>query len=104
MAFYSNWGAKFTDPPTLVSHPYNRAALNAAFPEFKGNVSYPYKFYNSVPRFFRDGSTKNTSVNFKGASGKNVSYNVNFGYTDDQGFVTGNGVIKSNIGMGVLQN
>lgn len=53
---------------------------------------------------FRDGSTKNTSVNFKGASGKNVSYNVNFGYTDDQGFVTGNGVIKSNIGMGVLQN
>ena len=100
LAFYSNWGAKFTDPPTLVQHPYDRAALHAAFPEFKGNASYPFKFYNSVPRFFRDGSTKNTSVNFKGASGKNVSYNVNFGYTDDQGFVTGNGVIKSNIGMG----
>lgn len=40
----------------------------------------------------------------KGPLEKNVSYNVNFGYTDDQGFVTGNGVIKSNIGMGVLQN
>jgi TonB-dependent SusC/RagA subfamily outer membrane receptor len=28
LAFFSNWGARFTDPPAKVPHPYSRAALN----------------------------------------------------------------------------
>jgi len=99
LAFFSNWGGKFTNPPTLVAHPYSRSALNAAFPQYVGNNSYPLKFYNSVKNFFQDGVTKNTSVNFAGSSG-NVNYNINYGYTDDQGFVEGNGTMKGNIGMG----
>lgn len=98
LAFFSNWGAKFTDPPALVAHPYSRGALNAAFPEFVG-AKYEYKFYNSVPRFFRDGNSKNTSVNFAG-SGTNANFNINFGQTEDEGFVLGNGTIKTNIGVG----
>ncbi len=98
LAFFSNWGAKFTDPPGQVNHPYSRAALNAAFPEFVG-AKYDYKYYNSVERFFRKGLSNNTSVNFAGSS-TNVNYNINFGRTEDEGFVQGNGLIKTNIGMG----
>ena len=99
LAFFSNWGAKFTDPPAKVTHPYSRAALNAAFPQYVGNAEYEFKYYNSVPRFFRDGVSKNTSVNFAG-SAQNLNYNINYGYTDDQGFVQGNGSLKNNISMG----
>ena len=99
LAFFSNWGAKFTDPPTKVTHPYSRAALNAAFPQYIGSKEYEYKYYNSVGRFFRDGVSKNTSVNFAG-SAQNLNYNINYGYTDDQGFVQGNGSMKNNISMG----
>ncbi len=99
LAFFSNWGAKFTDPPAKVTHPYSRETLNAAFPQYVGNKDYEFKFYNSVPKFFRDGVSKNTSVNFAG-SAQNVNYNINYGYTDDQGFVEGNGSIKNNISMG----
>ena len=99
LAFFSNWGGAFTNPPRLVAHPYSRPALNAAFPQFVGNNTYELKFYNSVHNFFRDGVTKNTSVNFAGSSGI-VNYNINYGYTDDQGFVEGNGTMKGNIGMG----
>ena len=98
LAFFSNWGAKFTDPPALVKHPYDRGALNAAFPEYIG-AKYEYKFYNSVPRFFRNGTSKVTSVNFAGSADR-VNYNVNFGQTEDEGFVLGNGTVKTNIGMG----
>ncbi len=99
LAFFSNWGAKFTDPPAKVAHPYSRATLNAAFPQYVGNNDYEFKYYNSVPRFFRDGISKNTSVNFAG-SAQNLNYNINYGYTDDQGFVEGNGSMKNNISMG----
>lgn len=105
LAFFSNWGAKFTDPPTKVAHPYDRAALHAAFPQFNqtpgaGNdLIYEYKPYNSVERFFRTGVINNTSVNIAGG-GQNVSFNANFGHTDDEGFTPGNSLVKNNFGLG----
>lgn len=98
LAFFSNWGAKFTNPAATVPHPYDRAALNAAFPEFKGKT-YEYKYYNSVPNFFRTGTVNNTSVNVAGTTGI-VNYNANFGYLDDQGFVEGNGLNRNTFGLG----
>jgi TonB-linked SusC/RagA family outer membrane protein len=98
LTFFSNWGAKFTSPPTLVNHPYSRAALNSAFPQFIG-AQYEYKFYNSVPRFFRKGSVSNTSVNFQGGKG-DVNYSMNYSYLDDKGFVIGNGAIRNSFGFG----
>ncbi|HQS54252.1 MAG: hypothetical protein B7Y15_01130 [Bacteroidetes bacterium 24-39-8] len=98
LAFFSNWGAKFTNPAALVPHPYDRAALNAAFPEYKG-ATYEYKYYNSVPNFFRTGTVSNTSVNVAGTTGI-VNYNANFGYLDDQGFVNGNGLNRNTFGLG----
>ncbi len=98
LAFFSNWGAKFTNPAATVPHPYDRSALNAAFPEFKGKT-YEYKYYNSVPNFFKTGTVSNTSVNVAGTTGI-VNYNANFGYLDDQGFVNGNGLNRNTFGLG----
>jgi TonB-linked SusC/RagA family outer membrane protein len=98
LAFFSNWGAKFTNPPTQVAHPYDRAALRAAFPEYVG-AKYDYKFYNSVKNFFRTGSVNNTSVNIAGST-PTVNYNANFSYLDDQGFTIGNGVYRNTFGFG----
>lgn len=106
LAFFSNWGAKFTDPAVKVAHPYDRAALQGVFPEFQqvagnGNdLIYEYKpYYNSVKNFFRTGQIKTTSVNVA-ASGQNVNFNANYSYMDDQGFTPGNSVYKNTFGMG----
>jgi TonB-linked SusC/RagA family outer membrane protein len=105
LVFFSNWGAAFTDPPIKVSHPYDRAALNLAFPQFNqvpgaGNdLIYEYKPYNSVERFFRTGIIRNTSIGIQSGSA-NSSFNASYSYTDDQGFVPGNNVLKNNFGLG----
>lgn len=98
IAFFSNWGAKFTNPPANVTHPYDKAMYNAAFPQFKG-AKYAYKYYNSVPLFFRTGSTSTTAVNV-GGSTPTVNYNMNYSYTDDQGYLIGNGLKKNSFGLG----
>jgi len=98
LTFFSNWGAKFQDPAVLVNHPYNRAALNSAFPEYVGQT-YEFKYYNSVPKFFRKGLVSNTSVNFQGGK-DNVNYNLNYSYLDDKGFVKGNGATRHTFGFG----
>ena len=98
LLFFSNWGAKFTNPPAQVTHPYDKGSLNADFPEYKG-VPYEYKFHNSVHNFFRTGSTSTTAVNVGGSSG-NVNYNMNYSHTDDKGYLPGNSLMKNNFGVG----
>jgi len=98
LAFFSNFGAKFTDPPQQVPHPYDRAALRVAFPEFVG-AKYDYKPYNSVSRFFRTGIVQTTSLNIA-TSGENSSFNANYSYMDDKGFTPGNGLLKNNFSLG----
>ena len=98
LTFFSNWGAKITDPPVQVAHPYDKSSLNSAFPQFIG-AKYDYKFYNSVEDFFRTGTVSNTSVNVAGSSGP-VNYNVNYSYLDDKGFTPGNGMIRNTFGAG----
>ena len=99
VTFFSNWGGAFSDPPVLVNHPYGRAALNAAFPQFIG-AKYEYRQYkNNVKDFFRKGNVNNTSINVSG-SGANVSYNGNFSYLHDQGFIPGNELKKMTFGLG----
>lgn len=96
--FYSNWGARIQDPPSQVGHPYDRAALSVAFPEYTGAL-YDYKFYPSVENFFNTGTVSNTSVNVGGSNGI-VSYNANYSYLDDKGFTPGNNFIRNTFGMG----
>ncbi|HLK31014.1 MAG TPA: SusC/RagA family TonB-linked outer membrane protein, partial [Puia sp.] len=100
IAFFSNWGGAFTNPPAQVKHPYDRASGIYAndFPQFHG-VPYAYKYYNSVPRFFRTGTTSTTSINAAGTTGV-VNYNMSYSYTDDKGYLIGNGVNKNTFGLG----
>ncbi|HVM90267.1 MAG TPA: TonB-dependent receptor plug domain-containing protein, partial [Puia sp.] len=100
IAFFSNWGGAFTNPPAEVTHPYDRASGIYAtdFPQFHG-VPYAYKYYNSVPRFFRTGTTSTTSLNAAGTAGV-VNYNMSYSYTDDQGYIMGNGLNKNTFGIG----
>jgi TonB-linked SusC/RagA family outer membrane protein len=99
VTFFSNWGGAFSNPPVLVPHPYDRPALRAAFPELVG-AKYEYKQYkNNVKDFFRTGSVSTTSINV-GGSGANASYNGNFSYLDDIGFLPGNSLKKMTFGFG----
>ena len=99
--FYSNWGAAFTDPPTLVAHPYSQFGepeLIEAFPEYQGAM-YELKPYDNVTEFFRRGVASNTSVNFSGGNEKS-SFNANVSYLNDQGFLPENELDKFNVGIG----
>ena len=115
--FFSNWGPSFKeggpggwgnssafDENGTLEHPYSTASpatgIPQAFPEFAG-ARYEWKPYKSVENFFRQGIIKNTSVNVRGASddGK-VSYNVNYGNLDDQGFTPGNTLRRNSLSIG----
>lgn len=101
-AFFSNWGAKFKDAPgpyDSVAHPYDRSALWAAFPEYRG-AKYAYKPANSVENFFRTGLIRTTSVGLATSLGNNANLNANYTYMDDEGFTPGNRLIKNTFGLG----
>jgi TonB-linked SusC/RagA family outer membrane protein len=95
-AAFSNWGAKFTNPP--AKEPYSPSMI-AAYPQYANDSSNYYQAYNSVPKFFRDGTISTTSVNVA-ASGQNVTFNANYSYMSDQGFTPNNRVYRNNFGLG----
>jgi TonB-linked SusC/RagA family outer membrane protein len=97
-AAFSNWGAEFKNEPDSFNHPYNRAAVIGALPQYAG-TRYAYKYYNSVEDFFRTGLIQNTSVSL-GGGGQNASYNASYSYLDDEGFTPGNKLRKNNFGLG----
>jgi TonB-linked SusC/RagA family outer membrane protein len=99
LTFFSNWGGKFGPEPIKVAHPYGRAALNAAFPQYIG-ATYDFKAYpTNVSDFFRKGIVNTTSVAVKGMAG-NVTLNGSYSYLNDKGFTPGNDVNRNNISLG----
>ncbi|WP_373019147.1 TonB-dependent receptor domain-containing protein, partial [Muriicola sp.] len=113
--FFSNWGPSFDrdgvagwgtqaaiDDAGTLAHPYSTStsAIRAAFPEFAG-ARYPWKPYDSVEKFFKQGIVQTNSVNVNGASDDgSMSYNMNFGHLDDQGFTPGNNLRRYTVGLG----
>ncbi|WP_396174236.1 SusC/RagA family TonB-linked outer membrane protein [Flavobacterium sp.] len=113
--FFSNWGPGFyanglggwsqagsgigSDGTYL--HPYSRANLAVAFPELQG-VRLPWEAKeNNVKDFFNTGTVLSTNLNISGSSDDQKStYNVNFGYLDDEGFTPGNSLNRVSLGMG----
>ncbi len=116
--FFSNWGPRFdrTDDDgianagqfvsgssgtAILQHPFNFIAdptLIAGFEDLLDDP-YPYQPYNSVEQFFRKGFVFNTSVNVRGGSEK-VSFNVNYGRTEDTGVTPGNKLLRNNFSIG----
>lgn len=121
--FFSNWGPNFNpngvdgylnDPAGIidangtVAHPYSTSAFlrnylggeNELYQSYQG-VRYDYKPYSSVKDFFRTGGVSNTSVNIRSSSQDgNMSFNVNFGHTDDEGFTPGNSLTRNTLSVG----
>ncbi len=98
VGYVGNWGGRF-DAGETVRHHYNQPQFAEAFPEFQG-VNVPYKaFKNNVQDFFRKGLGRTTSINAS-KSTENVNYNINFGHTDENGFVPGNNINRTNFGLG----
>lgn len=104
--FFSNWGPSFdtrgsngVDENGTVPHPYSRAVLNEAFPEFVG-ARLDYRPYDNVTEFFNAGSVYNTSVSVDKNFGNGISFNANYSYLDDTGFVPQNTYQKHNAGIG----
>jgi outer membrane receptor protein involved in Fe transport len=131
--YFSNWGPSFDEggpagwgkqsqingttsgQPGFLKHPYN-SNLNARFLSrdllpligLSEESLWEWKPYDSVGDLFQPGSIINTNVNFRGSSddGK-VSYNVNYGNLNDEGFTPGNTLRRNNISFGgraVLSN
>lgn len=94
-AAFSNWGAKFTNPPLQVSY---SPSLQAAYPQYVGKTQ-DYRYYPSVKNFFRTGLISTTSINIA-ASGEKTTFNANYSYVNDQGFTPNNRVYKNNLGLG----
>jgi hypothetical protein len=96
--FVGNWGARF-DMGLMILHPYS--PLGDVFPQFD-QLMIPYTAApNNVKDFFRTGIGHTTSVNVSGSPGDGGSkYNVNFGYTTEDGYIPNNGLTRYNIGMG----
>ncbi|RDY57947.1 SusC/RagA family TonB-linked outer membrane protein [Flagellimonas nanhaiensis] len=63
------------------------------------NSPYEYRPYNSVEEFFKQGITTSTSINISGGSEK-TSFNMNYGYLNDQGFTPGNSLLRNTFGVG----
>ncbi len=102
---FSNWGPSFNArgeggiaEDGTVPHPYDRASLNNAFPEFIGK-RYAYKPYNSVEEFFNTGSSIITSVNASQSSERS-SFSVGFGKTAQTGFTPNNRYNRINFSAG----
>ncbi len=116
--FFSNWGPSFNrdglagfssdatvDDNGNIPHPYSQfsnPALRAAFPQFQQGTpgfDYAWRPYNNVEDFFRTGVVANTSLNVRGGDANN-SYNVNFGYLNDEGFTPGNNLERISLSVG----
>ena len=120
--FFSNWGPSFDEEGVagwgnqtsingtlsgqagFLRHPFATASsatgIPQAFPEYADAV-YEWKPYNNVEAFFNTGVIVNNSINIKGATDDgNVSYNLNVGHLDDEGFTPGNTLRRTSISLG----
>ncbi len=98
VGFVGNWGGRFDQNFTVRAH-YDQPRFAEAFPEFQGQT-VPYQpFEDNIKDFFRQGIGTTTSVNASKSS-ENVAYNINFGHTDEDGFIPGNNIRRTNFGLG----
>ncbi|GAA4278173.1 SusC/RagA family TonB-linked outer membrane protein [Aquimarina mytili] len=98
VAFVGNWGDRFDRNITVPAH-YDQARFANVFPEFQGQTVQYRPFEDNVKDFFRQGFGYTTSLNANKSS-ENVSYNINFGHTDEDGYVPGNNITRTNFGLG----
>ncbi|CAE7839016.1 unnamed protein product [Symbiodinium microadriaticum] len=85
--------------PGTIGHPYDRAALNDALPQYIG-ADYEYKPYDNLQNFFVKGAQINTSVGVNSRIDENSSISFNYGFLNDEGFIKFNEYTKHNLSLG----
>ena len=104
-AFFSNWGAAFKNPPSMLTHPYGTAArkgtnYEASFPGLQGKLIPFQDNPDNVKDFFRTGLTTTTSLNIAGSAGPNSNVSASYTLNKDEGFTRGNNLLKHSFGLG----
>ncbi|MDX1941266.1 MAG: SusC/RagA family TonB-linked outer membrane protein [Saprospiraceae bacterium] len=106
-AAFSNWGAPFNQPGKngldaagTILHPYSRAALRDALPQYQG-ARYQYKAYDNLQNFFKQGFINNTSLNIANRLSNGTSINFNYAFRDEDGFIETSEYTKHNFGLGI---
>lgn len=114
--YFSNWGPRFgtqnaqvfgtwlseiRDGKVFLKHPFRFNSIPEYITGYEelSNGEYEYKAYESVPNFFRTGQFFSNSININGSS-ENVSYNVSYTKTNDEGFTPANDLSKDNLSIG----
>lgn len=95
--YVGNWGG-LLNVGTEILHPLS-SDHGVTFPEYAG-LMIPYDAAeDNVADYFRTGIGNATSINVSGSDG-DTRYNLNFGYTTEDGYIPNNGLTRYNIGMG----
>ncbi len=95
--FVGNWGGQLNAGLEIL-HPLSTNHSDT-FPEYDG-LLIPYNAApDNVSDYFRTGVGNATSLNVSGSDG-DTRYNLNFGYTTEDGYIPNNGLTRYNIGMG----
>ncbi|MBK8670564.1 MAG: TonB-dependent receptor plug domain-containing protein [Saprospiraceae bacterium] len=106
-AAFSNWGADVRQAGRqgnnlaadgTISHPYDRAAITAFYPQYKG-ARYAYKAYDNLQGFYQKGLISSTSL---GASARmdKTSVDFTFSHRDEEGFVPLSKLKRNNLSLG----
>ena len=116
---FSNWGPRFdrTDDDgianalqytgtaangnAILQHPFNYISDPTLIAGFEDLLTQPYEYkpYNGVKDFFKTGVVTSTSINARGGD-DNISYNLSYGKTIDDGITRGNKLSRDNFGLG----
>lgn len=91
------------DENGMFEHYYSTSTgsgVTEAFPELQ-DTRLPYKPYDVFDNFFKPGLVNTTSAQFNGTSSDgNTSYNASLGHIDDESFMPGNKVKRTNLSIG----
>ena len=127
--FFSNWGPSFDEggpagwanqnsingtvsgTPGFLRHPYTTASNATGIPailsslEIAPDALYEWKPYDSVGQFFRTGHAFSNKINLRGANDEGtLSYNINYGNLEDEGFTVGNTLRRNTLSFGGTAN
>ena len=90
-----------------MRHPYTTASNATGIPAVLGalgieeNALYEWKPYDSVGEFFRTGHAFSNNINIRGANNDGtLSYNINYGNLEDEGFTRANTLRRNTLSFG----
>ena len=123
--FFSNWGPSFDEggpagwagqnsingtnsgTPGFLKHPYTTASSATGIPAvldalgIAPDAIYEWKAYDGVKEFFQTGHAISNNLNIRSSTnGGKLSYNINYGNLEDEGFTRANTLRRNTLSFG----